>query len=218
MRKNQKRTMTDKIYYKDQYKKKLRAKVLKVDGNRVLLDKTIFIPATSTEPADIGKIDGIKISGSKKEGENIWHILDRETEIKVGSTVVLELNWNKRLMAMRSHSALHLLAGPFDKDCGKRAVAGAIKGSRSYLIFKEELSDTIINKSISQANKDIAQGLAIKSFWDEEKEGFRWTEVDGYSPIPDGGLHVKNTKEIGGIKLISKEMEQNKQKITISVT
>ncbi len=207
--------MTDKIYYQDAYKKVLQAKVLRVEGNRVLLDKTIFIPATNTEPADVGKIDGIKISGFKKEGQDIWHILAREGQMKAGDKVNLELNWDKRLMAMKLHSALHLLAGPFDKNFGKRAVAGAIKGSQAYLVFKEELPDVVINEAISQANKDIEKGLAIKSFWDKKKKGFRWTEVDGYPPIPDGGLHVKNTKEIGEIRLVSKETEQNKQKIII---
>ena len=211
--------MTEKTYYQDQYKQKVQAKVLKIEGNRVLLDKTIFIPATNTEPGDVGKINGIKISDSKKEGEDVWHILSRESQIKAGDVVFLELNWNKRLMVMRLHSALHLLAGPFEKIFGKRAVAGAIKGRQAYLVFKEEIDDEIIEQAIKQANTDtdIELGLEIKSYWDEKKQGFRWTQVGEYPPIPDGGLHVKSTKEIGEIKLENKEMEQGKEKVIISV-
>ncbi|MCK4589263.1 MAG: alanyl-tRNA editing protein [Nanoarchaeota archaeon] len=209
--------MTELIYYQDQYKKEIEAKVLKIEGNRILLDKTIFIPQTNTEPGDFGKINNMRIVGSKKDGNDVWHIIPKQTPFEVDETVKLELDWNKRLAAMRLHSALHLLAGPFDKNFGKRPVAGTVKGNQADLVFKEEVSDEIINKSLEQANKDIEMGLEIKSYWDEKREGFRWTQVGEYIPIPDGGLHVKNTKEIGKISFVSKEMEEGKQKVTISV-
>lgn len=209
--------MTELIYYQDQYKKELEAKVVKIEGNMVLLDKTIFIPQSNTESGDLGKINGIKISGLKKDEKEVWHIIQKQITFQVGDTVKLELDWNKRFLAMKLHSALHLLAGPFDKNFEKRAVAGAVRGDQAYLVFKEEIADEIIDKAIEQANKDIENGLEIKSYWDEKREGFRWTQVGNYPAIPDGGLHVKNTKEIGKIKLVSKELEQKKQKIVFSL-
>ena len=209
--------MTELIYYQDQYKKEAEAKVIKIEGNMVLLDKTIFIPQSNTEPGDLGKINGIKISGLKKDEKEIWHIIQKQIMFQVDDTVKLELDWNKRLLAMKLHSALHLLAGPFDKNFEKRAVAGAVRGDQAYLVFKEEIPDEIIDKALEQANKNIEDGLEIKSYWDEKREGFRWTQVGNYPAIPDGGLHVKNTKEIGKIKLISKELEQKKQKIVFSL-
>ena len=209
--------MTELIYYEDQYKKELEAKILKIEGNRIVLDKTIFIPQTNTEPGDYGKITNMKIAGSKKEDKDIWHIFQKPIPFNEEDTVKLELDWNKRLYAMRLHSALHLLAGPFDRNFTKRAVAGAIKANHAYLVFKEEIEDELIDKSLEQANKDIQTGLEIKSNWDEKRKGFRWTKVGDYAPIPDGGLHVKNTKEIGKISLVSKEMEQGKHKLTISL-
>lgn len=206
----------ERLYYEDAYLKEAKAKVVEIDGNKVLLDRTIFIPQTNTEPGDFGKINNLKIAGSKKEGEDIRHIIPKEIPFHVGEEVKMELDWNKRLPAMRLHSALHLLAGPFDKS-GKRAVAGAVKGDQAHLVFKEEVSDEIINKSLEQANKDIEKGLEIKSYWDEKRAGFRWTQVGDYPPIPDGGLHVRNTNEIGGIKLASKELEGGKQKVAISL-
>ncbi|RLG15692.1 MAG: hypothetical protein DRN71_00675 [Candidatus Nanohalarchaeota archaeon] len=209
--------MTELIYYEDQYKKEIEAKILKIEGNRVVLDKTIFIPQTNTEPGDYGKINNMKIAGSKKEAQDIWHIFPKPIPFQEENTVKLDLDWNKRFSAMRLHSALHLLAGPFDKNFAKRAVAGALKANHAYLVFKEEIGDEIIEKALEQANKDIQNNLEIKSYWDENREGFRWTKVGDYAPIPDGGLHVKNTKEIGKISLVCKELEQGKQKITISI-
>lgn len=209
--------MTELIYFEDQYKKELDAEIIQIERNRILLNKTIFIPQSNNEPGDFGKINNMKIAGSKKDGKDIWHIMQKQISFREGDIVKLELDWEKRFLAMRLHSALHLLAGPFDKDFGKRPVAGAIKGKQAYLVFKEEISDEIINKSLEQANKDIENCLDVNSYWDEKREGFRWTQVGDYIPIPDGGLHIKNTKEIGKIIIIDKRIEDGKQKIIISL-
>lgn len=209
--------MNELIYYQNQYQKELEARVLKVEGNKILLDKTIFIPASNTEPGDLGKINDIKIKASEKKGDEVWHILPGNHSLKEGDSVKLELDWDNRLKMMRLHSALHLFAGPFDKNFGKRPVAGAIKGNEAYLVFKEEIPDEIINSAIEQINKDLESGLEIKSYWDEKREGFRWTQVGDYLPIPDGGLHVKNVKEIGKIILKDKKLDDGKQKLVISI-
>jgi Ser-tRNA(Ala) deacylase AlaX len=209
--------MTELIYYQNQYQKEAEAKVMQIEGHKILLDKTIFIPASNTEPGDLGTINGLAIEGSQKEGDNIWHAILESMDFKVGDMVRLELDWGKRLMAMRLHSALHLLAGPFDKDFGQRAVAGAIKDSKAYLVFKDKVDDGIIDKAIEQANRDIENGLEIKSYWDEKRAGFRWTQVGDYPAIPDGGLHVKNTKEISRIVLSSGAIDQGRQKVEITI-
>lgn len=63
--------MTDILFYENPYLKELQTKVTKIDGNRVLLEKTIFFPQTSTEPGDIGKINDVKVVGLKRDGEEI---------------------------------------------------------------------------------------------------------------------------------------------------
>ena len=106
-------------------------------------------------------------------------------------------------MMMRLHSALHLLAGVFDSRFKERAVAGVVKSNSAYLVFKRPLDDKIIQKAFEQANEDVGEGLEIETYEDEKRKGFRWCRIGNYPPIPCGGLHVKNTKEIG--KIIFKE-------------
>ncbi|KPJ55475.1 hypothetical protein AMJ49_07070 [Parcubacteria bacterium DG_74_2] len=209
--------MTELIYYQDQHKTEVEAKVIKIEGNKILLDKTIFIPQTNTEPGDFGKVQDVKIAGSKKEGDDVWHIIPQNNPFKVGDRVKLRLDWKKRIDATRLHSALHLLAGVFDSRFKERAVAGVVKPKNAYLVFKNEISDEIIKQAIGQANADIKSGIEIKTYWDEKKKGFRWCAIKDYPPIPCGGLHVKNTNEIEEIILLNKEIEQGKQKIIIAV-
>jgi len=141
----------------------------------------------------------------------------KQIPFRVGDRVKLELDWKHRYNAMRLHSALHLLAGVFDSKFKERAVAGVVKSNSAYLVFKHELLDNIINRAIEQANEDIKNGLEIQTYWDKNRKGFRWCKINGYPPIPCGGLHVKNAGEIGKIDLAGKELEQGKQKITISL-
>lgn len=197
--------MVELIYYQDQYKTEIEAKVVKVEGNKILLDKTIFIPQTSTEPGDFGKVQDIKIVGSKKEGNDIWHIIPQYNPFKIGDKVKLTLGWKYRLNTMKLHSALHLLAGVFDSKFKERAVAGVVKPRNAYLVFKHEISDEVINQAIKGANTDIKSIAEIKTYEDTKRKGFRWCAVKDYPPIPCGGLHVKNAKEIGEIVLIGKE-------------
>ncbi len=209
--------MADLIYYQDQYKTEVEAKVVKVEGNRILLDETIFIPQTNTEPGDLGKVQDVKIAGSKKEGDEIWHIIPQYNPFKVGDKVKLTLDWKYRLNTMRLHSALHLLAGVFDSKFKERAVAGVVKPKNAYLVFKHEISGGTISQAIERANKDTKSGGEIKTYEDEKRKGFRWCAIKDYPPIPCGGLHLKNAKEIGEITLISKDTEDGKQKIIIVI-
>lgn len=203
------------IYYQDQYKTEIDAEVIKVDGNKVLLDKTVFIPQTNTEPGDFGKIDDVKIAGSQKQGDDVWHIIPQNNPFEVGGKVKLKLDWKNRLKAMKFHSALHLLAGVFDSKFQQRAIAGVVKSKNAYLVFENEIQDKIIQQAIEQANNDIKLGREIKTYWDEKKKGFRWCAIKDYHPIPCGGLHVKNTKEIEGIRIAETKIEEGNQKIFI---
>jgi len=205
------------LFHKNPYLKEHQTKVVKVEGNRILLEETIFFPQTSTEPGDIGKVNDRKIVGLKKEGEEIWHILNKPPVFNEGDTVNLQLDWNKRYNMMKLHSALHLLAGIFDARFGERAVAGAVKSNSAYIVFKHELPDETIQKALDQANKDIEEGLEIKTYEDKKRKDFRWCQVGNYIPIPCGGLHIKNTKEIGKLALKEKIAEPGKQKITIEI-
>jgi len=187
--------------------------VIKTEGNKVLLDKTIFIPQTNTELGDFGRIQDIKISSSKKENNEVWHVVGQYNPFKVDDKVKLTLDWKYRENAMKLHSALHLFAGVFDSNFKERAVAGVVKPKSAYLVFKREIPNEIVKQAIKQANTDIKSAVEIKTYWDEKRKGFRWCAIKNYPPIPCGGLHVKNVEEIGEIILINKEGE----KITITV-
>lgn len=219
--------MTELLYYKDQYLKEAKAKVLEVNGKNVLLDKTIFFPQSAGEPGDAGKINGMRLSGLKKEENNVIHILEKQPTFSAGEEVSLTLDYDKRLKSMRLHSALHLLAGIIEAKFAERAVAGNVKTNEAQLVLKNELQSEKISQAAEEANKIIQADAEIKTYWDEKREGFRWCKIGAPAmpllplcdlpPIPCGGLHVKSTKEIGKLKIDKIENEHGKQKIVINV-
>ncbi|MFQ6010528.1 MAG: alanyl-tRNA editing protein, partial [Candidatus Aenigmatarchaeota archaeon] len=61
--------MVEKIFYEDAYAKEAEAKVTKIEGNRVWLDRTIFFAFSGGQESDSGKINNIKLTDVQKEGE-----------------------------------------------------------------------------------------------------------------------------------------------------
>jgi Ser-tRNA(Ala) deacylase AlaX len=209
--------MTKQLFYEDAYLKGHKARVSKVEGSRVLLEETILFPQTSTEPGDVGRINGFKILGLKKEGAEIWHVLNTVPSFKEGDLVDLEVDWNRRYKTMRLHSALHLWAGVFEAKFNERAVAGVVKSDAAYLVFKHELADEVIQKSLEQANMYVQAELGITTYEDEVRQGFKWCRIGEYVPIPCAGLHVRNTKEIGPLTCTQKALEGQKQKLVLKI-
>ena len=209
--------MTIALFYENPYLKEHQTKVTKIDGKRVLLEETIFFPQTSTEPGDVGKINDSKVVGLKKDEDAIWHLLNKQPTFREGELINLTIDWNKRFKMMKLHSALHLWAGVFDLQYGERAVAGVVKSNEAYLVFKHELADEVIKNALDLANNDINEGLEIATYEDEKRKGFRWCRIGDYIPIPCGGLHVKNTDEIGWLLLKEKAVEKGRQKLIFQI-
>jgi len=209
--------MAGLAYYSDQYLKSTESRVSKIEGARVLLENTIFFPATSSEPQDSGTIAGQKISDVKKAGSDVWHVLQEAPRFKEGDMVRLELDWETRFLAMRLHSALHLFAGVFETKFGDRAVAGTVGERDATIVFKKKLERSAIDEALKAANDLITTGADIVPRWDEKLPGFRWVAIGTFPPIPCGGLHVKNAREIGPIHVSSEQFDGSRHKVVLSV-
>lgn len=190
-----------------------------MDGDKVLLADVIAIPPSNTEPGDKASINGMSVVSLLKDKERnlIWYQIEGDN-LKVGQQVKLCIDWEWRLNFMKLHTILHLIAGVYESlDYGNnRPIAGTVKETYCELVFKETVSNDKILEVVDKANKDIESGLEVTHRWDDTREGFRWTQVGNYEPIPDGGLHVKNIKEIGEIYYLGSFTKEGKTKIRFS--
>lgn len=190
-------------YFEDQYLRELTSTVERVDGDKVVTSTNLFFPKTKSEPNDLGTVDNIKVVAIEKDGDEVVIVLEKVSELKVGQEVTEKINWEKRFRSIRLHSALHLIAGIIEKENNIRAVAGNVYDDYAELIFKSAVPEMVIYAAEDKINEITNTDNEIQTYWDEKREGFRWCKVADFEPIPCGGLHVKNTKEIGKLDLES---------------
>ncbi len=165
--------MTQKIYWDDAYKREFDAKVVSVDGQKIMLDGTIFYPTGGGQPCDHGSITinggRYPIIDVRKNGDDVVHMSDRAIDAHVGDSVYLEIDWGRRYAHMRYHTALHVLDGILEASAAGKAfnaAPGAITGGQIYA------DRARIDFDLQDFSRDRAQQLVglAQSFIDEGHE------------------------------------------------
>ena len=220
--------MTELIYMTDCFAKEFDAKVTKVDGKFIVLDKTAFYPQGGGQPTDTGKLikDGeeYQVVFAKKKGADVSHEVDREG-LQEGDTVHGVLDWDKRYVLMRMHTAAHILCEIFHKETGALITGNQLNVDKSRIDFNLENFDREkISEYVAKANEIVQKDLPIKIYTLPREEALkipsvtklanvlppavqelRIVEIVGYDTQADGGTHVKSTKEVGEIEVVSAE-------------
>ena len=220
--------MTELIYMKDCYAKEFDATVTKADGKYIVLDKTAFYPAGGGQPTDTGKLikngEEYKVVFAKKIGGDVSHEVDKEG-LKEGDKVKGILDWDKRYVLMRMHTAAHILSEIFHKETGALITGNQLKVDKSRIDFSLENFDREkINEYIAKANEIVQKDLPIKIYTLPREEAMKLPSVTKLANVlppavkelrivaigefdtqADGGTHVKSTKEVGEIEVIGAE-------------
>ncbi len=232
--------MTEELFREDAYLSHCDAEVVRVDGQSVFLDRTVFYPEGGGQPGDTGNLllpDGSRINviNTRKDadGRGICHVLEVEAIAPVaGDRVTAEIDWDRRHKHMRMHSCLHLLCSLVEGG----VTGGSISQEKSRLDF--DLQDTSLDKEFltSELNRLIEEDHALTSTWitDDELaqqpelvrtmsvkppsgEGrVRLMEVEGVDLQPCGGTHVRSTAEIGAVR-VSKIENKGKHNRRINI-
>jgi len=215
------------LYMEDNYMKEFDAIVKEVNQDKfIVLDNTAFYPNSGGQPHDTGKL--ITESGEEydvvyvgKFSGQISHEVDKKG-LKQGDKVKGVINWERRYKLMRSHTASHILCSIFHKEAGALITGNQLDVDKSRVDFSLENFDRDrINEYVMKTNEIIKKGLDIKTYFlkkDEamkipgivklagalppDVEELRIVEIKGVDIQADGGTHVKNTKEINGMKIV----------------
>ena len=193
-----------------------------------MLDRTVFYPTGGGQPGDTGVlrhggteirlIDAIKGDGP----DSVIHVPEPGAALPaVGSTVEVEIDWERRFAHMRMHTCLHLLCA---------VVPGAVTGGqigadRSRLDFnvpsasldKDELTAALnrliegdhpvkyrwIDDAELEANPDLVRTMSVKPPTGTGQ--VRLVEIEGVDLQPCGGTHVGRTGEIGRVEVVKIE-------------
>ena len=204
------------------------------DGPMVVLDRTVFYPGGGGQPSDRGLILRTAdsrtwtVRAARKAGGEIVHELEPgDGDLPaIGDVVRVDLEWARRLALMRTHTALHALCGVVWRDYGALVTGGNMDPGSGRMDFEFErmtgdLVDAIeatVNVELA-AERDVrvavlprAEAFAIPdlirtriNLLPEGIDEIRTIEIVGLDLQADGGTHVANTREVGGIRVLGYE-------------
>jgi len=218
--------MSEPLYLRDCYIKDWEAEIVKADKKYIVLNPTAFYPNKGGQPWDTGTItrksDGkvFRIVYVGEFGGDISHEVDEEG-LEVGDKVKCTIDWERRYLFMRYHTASHVLAGVIYKNTGALTTGSQIAEDKCRNDFSLESFDReLLNGFEEESNRIIQEGHSVIFRFmsrdeiekrpelfrlakgiDPQIKIFRIVDIEGFDAQACGGCHVKNTKEIKGIKI-----------------
>lgn len=213
--------MTEKLYEKDAYIKEFTATVIDCisadNAFKIILDKTAFFPEGGGQASDMGVLDETEIFDVQIEDKTIYHYA--KEPIKVGSEIIGKIFFERRFFFMQNHTGEHIVSGIAHRYFGVNNVGFHLSEDFVTVDFDKELSREQLNIVEYLANQTVWQNLPVRAYFptEEELEKTEYRskkEIDGavrLVEIKDTDIcaccapHVKNTGEIGIIKLLDTE-------------
>jgi len=223
------------LAYADAYARSTIARITAVGGHEsldVFLDRTSFYPGGGGQPPDTGTIlcaDGrtwIVRSARKTDGEIVHELEPSDAPPAVGDDVVVEIDWPRRHLLMRTHTALHVLCGVVWRDWRAQVTGGNMEPGAGRMDFEfERMSGELVGEIEARVNAEIAAEREVRvnvlprdkafaipdlirtkiNLLPPSIEEVRTIEIVGLDLQADGGTHVANTREVGPIRVTGYE-------------
>lgn len=222
--------MTTLLYQTDSYLQAFEATVTAVEaeGRAVVLDRTAFYPGGGGQPCDFGTLTvggaTYPVERVRRQGEEVLHFLGGANPLPaVGAAARGVLDWERRYQLMRTHTALHVLCGVVFRDYGALVTGGEMEPLRGRMDFEfERLQKDLVQVIEAAVNREVAAGREVRVAILPRQEAFqipdlirtkinllpegisqvRTVEIVGLDLQADGGTHVRNTTEIGRIRVV----------------
>ncbi|MFH0962083.1 MAG: alanyl-tRNA editing protein [archaeon] len=209
--------LTERLYCADPYQKEFSARVLEISGNEVVLDKTCFYPEGGGQAGDTGTIGGVKVANTIKVGSEILkvgedeipiggkiiHVLESAPAFAVGDVVACAIDWEKRHKTMRLHAASHIMEHFLFKVFGNLSRLGSKvdwQKDRGTYGSEKKFGPEDLKKAEEMTNEFISRNLEIRTGPSEENPLLRLWQCEELK-MYCGGTHVRNTGEIGKIRM-----------------
>ena len=221
--------MTELLYQDDSYIKTFDAAIIAVDdeNHAVVLDRTAFYPGGGGQPADFGTLTEqnitFKVKHVKRIDGKFFHIIEGDRLPGLGNQIQGHIDWEHRYKLMRTHTAMHILCGVIFRDYGASVTGGNMEPLKGRMDFEfETMRRELVDEINAKINSEVKQSRPV--CWRElpQDEAFqipdlirtkinllpkgikqvRVVEIDGLDLQADGGTHVRNTSEVGIIRVV----------------
>ena len=201
----------------------------------VVLDATTFYPGGGGQPPERGAIlraaEGRRwtVRAARRAGGESVHELEPPDDgelPRAGDRVSVDLDWARRFALMRTHTSLHALCGVVWRDYGALVTGGNMEPGSGRMDFEfERMSGDLVDEIEAKVNAELHAGRDVRvnvlpraeafaipdlirtkvNLLPEGIEQIRTIEIVGLDLQADGGTHVANTREVGGIRVTGYE-------------
>lgn len=219
--------MTEELFSTDAYARTVEAIVTEVTETGAVLDRTVFYARSGGQPGDTGSLrwEGgeARVIDTVKDRDRLVHILDGQPA-PVGAAVVAEIDWDRRHVLMRTHTALHALSGIVFRDYGARVTGSNMEvGGVARMDFELETITPEFGREVEEklnaelgADRPVhvsflprADALADPdlirtkvNLIPESVDPIRVIDIEGLDKQADGGTHVRSTAEVGRVRVV----------------
>jgi misacylated tRNA(Ala) deacylase len=222
--------MTDLLFQTDSYLQDFDARITQIDApNRaVILDRTAFYTGGGGQPCDEGSLE--TASGTYpvvrvwRDAAVVMHVLGEVAELPgTGQSARGLIHWPRRYQLMRTHTALHILCGVAFRDYGALVTGGDMQPLKGRMDFEfATMKAELVTKIEAAINVEVqaARDLRVRILPRDEAfqipdlirtkinllpqgiQQVRTVEIIGLDLQADGGTHVRNTSEVGPIRVV----------------
>ena len=226
--------MTVKLYLESieaAYAQTFDAQVMAVDGDSIVLDRTLFYPLGGGQHWDTGVLSGpngdINVQEVRGRGD-VLHTVETGHQLAAGDEVRGTVDWGTRYAHMRMHTAQHLMSGTaYELFNGVRTVGNQIQAAKSRIDFNPiAFDEAMMERLVDVVNGHINTGLKVSDSVMTREEintimppdrtnmnllpasvrDLRVVQIgDQVDLCPCAGTHVSNTSELGRVELIGKK-------------
>ena len=182
------------------------------------------------------------VRAARRDGGEIIHELEPgdDEPPRAGDRLEVDLDWARRHLLMRTHTALHALCGVVWRDYGAQVTGGNMEPGSARMDFEfEHMHGDLVEAIEATVNGELARGREIRVNVLPRDEAFaipdlirtkinllppgiaeiRTIEIVGLDLQADGGTHVANTTEVGQIRVTGYELKGRiNKRIRIALT
>lgn len=210
---------TVKLYNDDPYLNSFQAKVLVIEGSKVELDRTAFYPEGGGQVSDTGTMGDSRVTDTQISDDKIVHILEEPPEFNMGETIVGEIDWERRYRIMKLHTAAHIMEHFLWRRLGELERVGSLvddRKDRADYVYDGRLPADDLKRVEEETNRFLAEGHEVSITPDQEEP---WIRVWRCGPVEMhcAGTHVRNTSEIGAVRLKRKNPGRGVERVETSL-
>jgi misacylated tRNA(Ala) deacylase len=224
--------VTDDLFSRDAYLATCAATVTDVSSEGVVLDRTVFYARGGGQPGDTGVLrwgdhaTAVTDTVKARETGEIVHVVEGDAP-PVGSAVACDIDWPRRYLHMRTHTALHSLSGIIFADYGAKVTGGNMEsGGIARMDFELESMSAELGRDVeAKLNARLAEDRPVhvvllpraEALQDPDLirtkinlvpasiDPIRVIDIQGIDKQADGGTHVRSTGEVGRVRIVKTE-------------